>query len=62
MITDEIEDIDISEQESIKKSFYSDCYDNYQVNDFKERYILKRVNHSIWFCHGLFHTNNIESL
>ena len=25
-------------------------------------YILKRVNHSVWFGYGLFHTNNIESL
>ena len=25
-------------------------------------YILIRVNHSVWFGYGLFHTNNIESL
>ena len=26
------------------------------------RYILKRINHSVWFGFGLFHSNNIESL
>ena len=25
-------------------------------------YILKRVNHSVWFGYGIFHTNNVESL
>ena len=31
--------------------------------DFKRLgYILKRVNHSVWFGYGLFHTNMVESL
>ena len=25
-------------------------------------YILKRINHSIWFGYGLMHTNTIEGL
>ena len=25
-------------------------------------YILKRVNHSVWFGYRLFHTNSVESL
>ena len=34
-----------------------------QVNDFRNMgYILKRINHSVWFGIGLFHSNNIESL
>ena len=57
------EDNDLSEEESIKTRIYSDCYSSYQVNDFKDMgYLLKRVNHSIWFGYGLFHTNTIESL
>ena len=57
------EDNVLSEEESIKTRIYSDCYSSYQVNDFKDMgYLLKRVNHSIWFGYGLFYTNTIESL
>ena len=57
------DDEDLSENESVKTRIYSDCFSSYQVNDFKEMgYILKRVNHSVWFGYGIFHTNNIESL
>ena len=57
------EDNDLSEEESIKTRIYSDWNSSYQVNDFKDMgYLLKRVNHSIWFGYGLFHTNTIESL
>ena len=57
------EDEDLSEAESVKTRIYSDCFRSYQVNDFKEMgYILNRVNHSVWFGYGLFHTNSIESL
>ena len=63
VITAENEDEDLSENESVKTRIYSDCFSSYQVNDFKEMgYILKRVNHSVWFGYGLFHTNNVESL
>ena len=42
---------------------YSDCFSSYQKPDFKEiGFVLHRVNHSIWFGKGLFHTNTIEGL
>ena len=42
---------------------YSDCWSAYQFNDFKQKgFYLHRVNHSIWFGSGLFHTNNVEGL
>ena len=57
------DDDDLTENESVKTRIYSDCFSSYQVNDFKEMgYILKRVNHSVWFGYGIFHTNNVESL
>ena len=32
---------------------YSDCFSCYQPNKFLENsYILKRVNHSVWFVYG----------
>ena len=46
-----------------KTRIYSDCFSVYQANDFEEMgYILHRVNHSVWFGQGLFHTNSIERL
>ncbi len=57
------EEEELSEDESVKTRIYSDCFSSYQVNDFKEMgYILNKVNHSVWFGYGLFHTNGIESL
>jgi hypothetical protein len=42
---------------------YSDCFLSYQENDFNSSgYILHRVNHSVWFGQGSFHTNNIEGV
>ena len=36
---------------------------SYKPNDFAQLgYILKRVNHSVWFGYGQFHTNTIEGL
>ena len=33
------------------------------MSDFKRTgYILKRINHSIWFGYCLFHTNTVKSL
>ena len=56
-------DNDLSEEESCKTWIYSDCFASYQIDDFRNMgYILKRVNHSVWFGYGLFHTNNVESL
>ena len=53
----------LNEENSIKTRIYSDCFLTYQVNDFKEMgYILNRVNHSVWFRHGLFHKKSIKSL
>ena len=54
---------ELIESESCKTRIYSDCYASYQVNDFSNLgYILKRVNHFVWFGYGLFHTNTVESL
>ena len=48
---------------SVKTRIYSDCYSSNQVDDFKHLgYVLKRVNHSVCFGYGLFHTNTIEGL
>ena len=63
IITDEINNVVMPEDENVQTRIYSDCFRTYQVNDFKDMgYILKRINHSVWFGIGLFHTNNIESL
>ena len=63
LLTEENEEPNLMEIESIKTRVYSDCFSSYQVNDFKEKgYLLKRVNHSIWFLDDLFYTNTIESL
>ena len=62
---EENEDLDenINLDISLKTRIYSDCYSVYQTNDFKDMgYILHRVNHSVWFGQGLFHTNSIEGL
>ena len=41
---------------------YSDCFATYQVSDFNNLgYILHKVNHSIGFGYGQYHTNSIES-
>lgn len=54
---------DIGNNWNLKTRIYSDCYASYQPNDFEERgYILHRVNHSVWFGQGLFHTNTVEGL
>ena len=48
---------------SLCTRIYSDCWSAYQQSDFKEHgYLLHRVNHSVWFGSGLFHTNNVEGL
>jgi hypothetical protein len=60
---DEDGDINMDEDESIQNRIFSDCFRSYQPNDFKNLgYILKRVNHSIWFGAGSLHSNTIESL
>ena len=54
---------EISEEDNVQTRVYSDSFSSYQVNDFRNMgYILKRINHSVWFGIGLFHSNNIESL
>ena len=60
---DEEGNIIIEENYSIKTRVFSDCFRSYQIEDFDNMgYILKRVNHSVWFGMGLLHTNTIESL
>ena len=56
-------DNDLSEEESCKTRIYSECFASYDIDDFRNLgFILKRVNHSVWFGYELFHTNNVESL
>ena len=41
---------------------FSDCFQAYQIGDFNNLgYKLYKVNHSVWFGQGHFHTNSIES-
>ena len=47
----------------MKTRVYSDCYAVYRESDFTARwFLLHRVNHSVWFGFGLFHTNTVEGL
>ena len=40
---------------------FSDCFQTYQISDFNNLgYKLYKVNHSVWFGQGHFHTNSIE--
>ena len=42
---------------SLSTRIYSDCWAAYNEIDFKNNgFILHRVNHSVWFGEGLFHT------
>ena len=55
--------MDLEEEYLENARIYSDCFASYQPNRFRENgYILKRVNHSVWFGYGNFHTNNMEGL
>ena len=55
---DDINNDEYSENELLNTRIYSDCFASYQPGDFQNLgYVLKRVNHSIWFGYGLFHTN-----
>ena len=61
--TNENEDMDMDKEYVTNTRIYSDCFASYQPNTFRQKgYILKRVNHSVWFGYGNFHTNNIEGL
>ena len=63
VITDSGEEDNLEEINSVKTRIFSDCFSSYQTNDFKDLgFILKKVNHSIWFGFGSFHTNTVESL
>ena len=42
---------------------FSDCWNAYSTSDFNEAgYIHHKINHSVWFGQGSFHTNNIEGI
>lgn len=42
---------------------YSDCWSAYQYRNFKDLgFLLHRINHSVWFGLGNFHTNTVEGL
>ena len=53
----------IEDNRDYRTRIYSDCYSVYRQSDFNEMgFLLHRVNHSIWFGQGLFHTNTVEGL
>ena len=55
--------INLEDDNNESPLIYSDSFTAYQPNNFRQNgYILKRVNHSVWFGYGNFHTNNIEGL
>ena len=57
------EDVIMDENISIRTRIFSDCFSSYQPSDFRNMgFILKRVNHSVWFGASILHTNTIESL
>jgi len=63
VVTNEDEDDNLSESFSTKTRVFSDSFTSYQVNDFKRLgFILKKVNHSVWFGYCLFHMNTVEFL
>ena len=47
----------------LRTRVYSDCFSAYSETDFNAiGYRLHRVNHSVWFGQGYFHTNTFEGL
>ena len=63
IVTNENQDMDLDEEYLENARIYSYCFAFYQPNTFLENgYILKRVNHSVWFGYGNFHINNVEGL
>ena len=47
----------------LRTRIYSYCFTSYRENDFANMdFVLHRVNHSVWFSQGRFHTNTIEGL
>ena len=61
--TNENQDMDLDEEFLENTRIFSNCFFSYQPNSFRENgYILNRVNHSVWFGYGNFHSNNIEAL
>ena len=55
--------MDLDEEYLENTRIYSDCFASYHPSTFLENdYILKRVNHSVWFGYGNFHKNNVEGL
>ena len=57
------EEDNLDEINIVKTRIFSDYFRSYQTNDFKNLgFILKKVNHSIWFGFGSFHTDTFESL
>ena len=60
---DDDENVIMNENVNVKTWIFSDCFRSYQPIDFQKiGFILKRVNHSVWFGTCLLHTNTIESL
>lgn len=52
---------DEEEQHSIRTRVFSDFFSSDQINDFDNLgFILKKVNHNVWFGAGLLLTNTIE--
>ena len=61
--TNENQNMDLYEEYLENTCIFSDCFASYQPNTFRDYgYILKRVNHSVWFGYGNFHINNLKGL
>ena len=61
--TNEYHNMDLDEEYLENTHIFSDSFASYQPNKFRDYgYILKRVNHCVWFGYGNFHTNNLEGL
>lgn len=53
----------IEDNREFATRIYSDCFSSYREEDFtNKRYVLHRVNHSVWFGQGMSHTNSIDGL
>ena len=51
------------DNDDMKTHIYSGSFASYQIRDFEALgYKLNKVNHSVWFSQGLFHTNNVKGL
>ena len=58
IITKNIYPYEYEREIDLRTPIYSDCFASYRENDLANMdFILHRVNHSVWFGQGRFHTN-----